>query len=123
MTSPQADKSDVAAALAAPTIDDGNLRNAGLTAEPHAEEAINEMELEQPTETITQNDDIEGVAFEEGSAEEQKTDVPGAPQNAAASDGAGQNAVHPFVASSYPQGMMGGLANMELTGGFGEGLN
>jgi Forkhead domain len=125
MTSPQAGNSDVAAALATPTIDDNNLRSAELTApEPHAVEAISEMEQEQPTETIPQNDSIEGVAIEEGSAEEeQKTETPGAPQDAPASDGAGQNTVHPFGASSYPQDMMAGLANMGLSGEVGRDLD
>jgi hypothetical protein len=112
MTSPQEDKSDVAAALAITSIED-NLPPADLTAEPHAENATSKLEPEQPNDTIAQNDAKEDTAFRDDSADEQKPGIPSVPEDGTAgSDGAGHEMASQF-ANQFPQ-IMGGLPNTGL---------
>ena len=104
MTSPQQDNSDVAATLAATSIEE-SLRTTDLTAaEPHVESATNKPELEQPTEPVEQDNVGQDVAIKQGSPNEQQPDV----------------SIEPEV------GMTGGMAGEtavavpDLTGGYGD---
>ncbi|KAH8782520.1 hypothetical protein BGZ57DRAFT_925925 [Hyaloscypha finlandica] len=110
MTSPQEGNSDVfAPVLATASIEDN------LTAsEPQAEIAISELEPQQPTENVAQNNVEEDVANKQDSSNEQKPEMPSVPEDGmAGSNGAGQD-MAPQFANHYPQEMMGGLPNAGL---------
>ena len=110
MTSPQEGNSDVfAPVLATASIEDN------LTAtEPQAEIAISELEPQQPTENVAQNNVEEDLAIKQDSSNEQKPEMPNVPEDGmAGSNGAGQD-IAPQFANHYPQEMMGGLPNAGL---------
>jgi len=113
MTSPQEGNIDVAAALATTSIDD-NLPLADLTAaEPHAENAISKLVLEQPSETIAQNEVDADTAIKESSPQEQKAEIITVPEHGtAAPDGAGQD-MPSQSGNQFPE-MIGGLPNTGL---------